>query len=378
MVNLGQRFASFLSSNTYIIVFNKNVTDWIKDARRKSHQEVLLIKTRFIFAILWLVFFMGVSGAGFSTNEKRSQEKTEYEDFHPFKSAEAKEKYLKVYDQRGKDWPVPSTNRMIETDYGMTFVRISGPETAPPLVLVHGAGGNSLIWIPNIKELSEKFRTYAVDMLDGAGRSIPTKPTQTADHLTEWLDQLFTALQLDDHINLVGLSYGGWVTSQYALRFPRRLSRIVMLAPAGTVLLLSNDWIQRAMRLIKPEKENIREFFYWLMEDLVKKDDLSRQMLDGFVEDGYLAIQSFKMRMPVNPVVLTDEEWQSIDVPALFVVGRNEKIYSASEAVERLTRVAPQIKTKLIADAGHDLTLVQAKKVNEIILEFLESDPISR
>ena len=337
-----------------------------------------MIKTRFIFALLCIVFFMGVSGAGFSTNEERSQEKAEHEDYHPFKSAEAKEKFLKVYDQRAKDWPVPSTTRMIKTDYGMTFVRISGPEIAPPLVLLHGAGGNSLIWTPNIKELSEKYRTYAVDMIDGQGRSIPTKPTQTADHMTEWLDQLFTALNIKDHINLVGLSYGGWVTSQFALRFPRRLSRIVMLAPAGTVLPLSNDWIQRAMRLIKPEKENIREFFYWLMEDLAKKDDLSRQMLDGFVEDGYVSVQSFKMRMPVNPVVLSDEEWRSIEVPALFVVGRNEKIYSPIEAVERLNRVAPQIKTRIVPDAGHDLTLVQAKMVDQIILEFLELNPISR
>ncbi|MFZ2052618.1 MAG: alpha/beta hydrolase [Candidatus Aminicenantales bacterium] len=336
-----------------------------------------MTRIKFITFTLCIVFFAGVSGAGFSTNEKLSQEKAEYEGYHPFKSAEAKEKFLKVYDQKAKDWPVRSTTRMIKTDYGMTFVRISGPETAPPLVLLHGVGGNSLIWIPNIKELSEKYRTYAVDMIDGGGRSIPTRPTQTAGHLTDWLDQLFSELQLEDGINLVGLSYGGWVTSQYALRFPRRLSRIVMLAPAGTVLPLSNDWIQRAMRLVQPEKENIRDFFCWLMEDLAKKDDLSRQTLDALVEDAYLSIQSFKMTPPVNPVVLTDEQWQSIEVPALFLVGRNEKIYSASEAVERLNRIAPQIKTKIIPDAGHDLTLVQAKMVDQIILEFLKLNPIS-
>jgi pimeloyl-ACP methyl ester carboxylesterase len=95
-------------------------------------------------------------------------------------------------------------------------------------------------------------------------------------------------------------------------------------------------------------------------------------MLDGFVEDAYLSLQSFKMKAPVNPVVLTDEQWQSMKVPALFLVGRNEKIYSPIEAVERLNRVAPQIKTQIIPDAGHDLTVVQAKMVNQIILEFLK------
>jgi pimeloyl-ACP methyl ester carboxylesterase len=342
---------------------------------RALHQEVSLIKTKFIWVTVCIVFFAGVSGANFSPSNKRGQEIVGYEDYHPFKSAEAKEQFLKAYERRAKDWPVESTNRMIKTDFGPTFVRISGPETAPPLVLLHGAGGNSLMWIPNIKELSEKFRTYAVDIIDGGGRSIYTKPIQTADHLTGWLDQLFAALQLENHINLVGLSYGGWIASQYALRFPQRHSRIVMLAPAGTVLPLSNEWIQRAVRMIQPGKEHIRDFFYWLMEDTAKKDDLSRQMLDGFVEDAYLSLQSFKMKPPVNPVVLTDEQWQSLKVPALFLVGRNEKIYSPSEAVERLNRVAPQIKTQIIPDAGHDLTIVQAKMVNQIILEFLKQGP---
>jgi pimeloyl-ACP methyl ester carboxylesterase len=320
---------------------------------------------------------VGFSGGDISLNKKSSQktEGYEYEDYHPFKSAEAKEQFLKVYDQRAKNWPVPSTNRMIQTEYGQTFVRISGPDTAPALVLLHGAGGNSLMWIPNIQELSGQFRTYAVDIIDGGGRSIYSRPIQTADHLTGWLDQLLTALQLKDPINLVGLSYGGWITSQYALRFPRRLSRIVMLAPAGTVLPLSNEWIQRAIRLIQSGKEQIRDFFYWLMEDLAKKGDLSRQTVDALVEDAYLSMQSFKMKPPVNPVVLTDEQWQSMKVPALFLVGRNEKIYSPIEAAERLGRVAPQIKIKIIPDAGHDLTLVQAKMVNQIILEFLKSDP---
>ncbi len=59
-------------------------------------------------------------------------------------------------------------------------------------------------------------------------------------------------------------------------------------------------------------------------------------------------------------------------MPALYLVGENEKIYSAQEAVQRLNKVAPHIKTEVIPNAGHDLTIVQAEMVNRKVLEFLK------
>jgi pimeloyl-ACP methyl ester carboxylesterase len=65
-------------------------------------------------------------------------------------------------------------------------------------------------------------------------------------------------------------------------------------------------------------------------------------------------------------------ELKSIKVPTLYLVGEHEKIYSAQKAVQRLHKVAPQIKTEVIPDAGHDLTIVQAEMVNKKLLEFLK------
>jgi hypothetical protein len=45
---------------------------------------------------------------------------------HPFRSAKAKEQYLKLYDMRAKEWPVASETGMVNTAYGPTFVRVSG------------------------------------------------------------------------------------------------------------------------------------------------------------------------------------------------------------------------------------------------------------
>lgn len=55
-----------------------------------------------------------------------------------------------------------------------------------------------------------------------------------------------------------------------------------------------------------------------------------------------------------------------------YLVGENEKIYSAKKAVQRLNTIAPHIKTEIILGAGHDLVSVQAGMVNEKVLEFLK------
>ena len=85
----------------------------------------------------------------------------------------------------------------------------------------------------------------------------------------------------------------------------------------------------------------------------------------------YLAQRCFKPKMLVSPTVLTDEDLRRLEMPVLYLLGENEKIYSPQEAIRRLSRVAPQIEVELIPDTGHDLTVVQAESVNRMIIDFL-------
>jgi pimeloyl-ACP methyl ester carboxylesterase len=291
--------------------------------------------------------------------------------YHPFRSTTAKEQYLKLYDIRAKKWPVDSQTRSVDTAYGQTFVRMSGPVGAPPLVLLHGAGGNSLQWIPNIEALSESYRVYAVDNIYDYGRSIYTQRIEKPDDYVNWLDELFGALELGNNIKLMGLSYGGWLTSHYALRFPDRLDKIVLLAPGGTVLPIRLEWIMRAVLCLVPHRYFTKSFIYWLMEDFAQKGEASRVFLDEEVAAAFLRMRCFKPIRLINPTVLADEELQSIKVPALYLVGENEKICSAQETIQRLHQVAPHIRAEIISNAGHDLTIVQAEMVNTKVLEFL-------
>jgi pimeloyl-ACP methyl ester carboxylesterase len=292
--------------------------------------------------------------------------------YHPFRSAKAKEQYLQLYDMREKKWPVLSEVRMVDTSYGQTFVRISGPSGAQPLVLLHGSSGNSLQWIPNIEALSGIFKTYAVDNIYDYGRSVYTRPIKSPDDFTNWIDKLFNALDLGNAINIMGLSYGGWLTCLYALRFPTQLNKIILLAPACTVLPLRLTWLLRAVLGFLPHRTFARSLMYWLAQDLVRNNEAGRIMADEMADEAFLAMRCFKPKRMVYPTVLNDKELKSITMPTLYLVGENEKLYSAWKAIGRLNRVAPQIKTEIIPNAGHDLTMVQADMVNRKVIEFLK------
>ena len=328
----------------------------------------------YVYLILILVFLVLNLGFPLTLPNWMLVENNSY---HPFRSAKAKERYLERYDSIAINWPVDSETRMIDTSYGRTFVRISGPADASPLVLLPGAGTSSLLWAPNIEALAGSFRTYAVDSIHDFGRSVFIRELKHPEDLVQWLDELFDALGFGNNINLMGLSYGGWMTSQYALHHQDRLEKIVLLAPAATVADFSWGFILRGIRLwLWPYKSSYREFMAWALGDIEQNRDTGVKLIEEQTAIEFLAMRSFKPKMPASPTVLTDEQWQNLKVPILYMVGENEVIYSVSaeEVVSRLNSEVPQIETELIPNAGHGFTSLQADIVNQKVLAFLKKD----
>jgi pimeloyl-ACP methyl ester carboxylesterase len=332
----------------------------LKKSVRYIHIGYTIITLMMILIIFWFYQFYFSGPNAFQVNEN-----------HPFKSVTARKEYLSYYDRQSKEWPLKSEEKMISTSYGETFVRISGPEEGPNIVLLPGGGTSSLMWKSNIAALSENYRTYAIDDIYDWGRSIYKKRMCCSESVTSWLDELFTALDLGDSVILIGASYGAWKVSQYLVSYPVRVEKAVLLCPAYTVYQGNKEFEKRVFRGFIPLKSFMKRELYWTCEDLVRTDE-GRRIADNHLDGLWLALRSFKTKIPPSMTVLSDEELRSIEIPVLYLAGENEKMYSVKRAVERLNSIAPNIQTEVIPNTGHCLMLAHPDIVNEKILEFLD------
>ncbi len=100
------------------------------------------------------------------------------------------------------------------------------------MVLLHGAGadGSQLSWKHVAPHLARRFHVLAPDLPGHGG--IPALPEPTTDAYLDWLCDWVNS-QGVGHAALAGLSLGGALALGYALRYPDRVDRLVLVASYG-------------------------------------------------------------------------------------------------------------------------------------------------
>lgn len=285
---------------------------------------------------------------------------------HPSHSAPSRgeAEYIAAYDATLTLWAAPYESLWVHNNWGCTHVIACGPQDAPPLVLLHGMYLSSTMWFANAVELSRDRRIYAVDTIGSAGKSVAMRPLRSRDDLADWLDGVLDGLSIA-RTDLLGHSHGGWLALNYALRVPGRVKRLVLLAPAGSLLpLVRQFWVRGIPAALLPTRRLIASFMRWMTAEGFVVDEL-------FVEQFVLGLRHFRPQIRVLPSVYTDDELRRIGARTLLLIGEDEVIYDPQAATDRARHLVPHIEAELVPNASHGLPMERPELVNERVLRFL-------
>lgn len=246
-----------------------------------------------------------------------------------------------AYARFREAWPVPREELRLPTRLGETFVVACGEAANPPLVLLHGAGSNSFMWLGDVARWAGAFRVYAVDLPGEPGESAATRAPRTGEAQAEWMDDVLDGMGVA-RAAFVGSSLGGWHILDYAIRRPQRVARMVLLAPGGLGAVRPSFLLQ-AMLLPVTGAAGRRRLLGALGE--------APPAVAAFLE---LIFTHFVPRRDALPRFAV-RDLARLAMPIAMFVGGRDTLLDSEGSRRRLSRAAPQARVVMLPEAGHAL-----------------------
>lgn len=282
-----------------------------------------------------------------------------------FKTAEAKDEMMAIYDAKLAQWPVPYETQMVETEYGDVYVVTAGPSDAPPIMLCHASGMSSWSWGENVAALTQQYRVYAIDTIGEANRSVlddsmtyPQSGKEYADLYAEIADGLGIEWSV-----VAGASMGGFIATNYALHYPERVEKLALLGPMG--------WTPDSTRI------TLRIMFAALFPaDMVQDNTIAWALGDDphvldESETWFRHVMTDAVTRTGAPRTFKTSELQDLQMPVLLVIGTRDGLTGDPDKVIQLAENAPDIQIEVL-DSGHLMGIERADEVNELMMAFFE------
>jgi pimeloyl-ACP methyl ester carboxylesterase len=283
-----------------------------------------------------------------------------------YKSPEVRARFMEMYDEKMQAWPVPYEDVFVDTACGNVHVIVSGPQGAPPVLLLHASGVGGWSWLYNAEALSQDHRIYAIDTLGDAGKSelhdvdrYPQNSQQQGELVAEIADKLGV-----EKAYVVGASEGGFIGTNYALYAPERVQKLALLGPmgyAGTTESIVRIMLTQFFPL-KPIRDNT---IPWAFGNDPK-------VVGAFGEWMQLLMAEVVPRKAA-PVPFTAEQRQSLAMPVMLILGQKDNLVGDPEIARAKVQDIPDIRVEVL-DSGHLIGAEQSEQVNALLTEFLQEE----
>lgn len=105
------------------------------------------------------------------------------------------------------------------------------------MVIIHGYAAGGALFYAMLKQLSQFFHIYLIDLIGmgGSGRPpyTPKDTIECEDYFTESIEKWRIEVGLQDPFILTGHSMGGYLSYVYTAKYPHNIKRLLLLSPVG-------------------------------------------------------------------------------------------------------------------------------------------------
>ncbi len=234
-----------------------------------------------------------------------------------------------------------------------------------PLIIIHGGSDGASAWQQNIEALAKNYTVYVPD-LPGFGLSELKEGSYSAPAMVDFVNA-FARTQGLTKFHLMGHSYGGGIAVHFALRYPAKIIKLVLVSSlclgreiAWWIRYFANPIVLRPIeKVVMPIFKGIR----WLAR-VLGPWELVFPVRQASFEVGTcmatLTRQTFNLRSQLN----------RIKVPTLLVWGDRDPVVPYYQAY-CAGAVIPDCQVKVFAGEGHSVYRERLTDFSTVLMGFL-------
>ncbi|GAB6928640.1 alpha/beta hydrolase [Paenibacillus sp. JCM 10914] len=234
-----------------------------------------------------------------------------------------------------------------------------------PLLFTHGASWNHKQWQPQVDDFSPKYKTIVWDIRGHGLSSLPDGKVDSEDFSRDLVDLL-------DHLDigkatLCGLSLGGHISLQTAVRYPERVESLVLIGTPFTnafngferMFVPLNRWSSYMMPMKLSGKIQGR---------MLSKFNKSNQ---AYIEEAFCSIPHSNWVRLWDAITRMESKHDlaKIQCPTLLLQGEHDTMIRRQQVY--MQEKISNSRLQLIKNAHHATNLDNPLDVNEAIAAFL-------
>ena len=243
------------------------------------------------------------------------------------------------------------------------FAHEANDHSRPPVILIHGTGGNHLSWPPQLRRLPDQ-RIFAPD-LPAHGKSEGIGRHTIEDYVRDILE-FMSELKIYSAI-LAGHSMGSAVALSAAIRFPKRVTALGLIG-SGARLRVAPSLLRAASdsSTFASAARMINEASFSSQSIRIKELSTQRMM-----ETRPTVLYGDLMACDAFDVM---DQLSKLSLPTLILCGSDDQM-TPLHTSEFLHDHIAGARLEVVPNAGHMVMLEQPDRVSSLLADFFNSIP---